>query len=64
MQSIHCIIPLKDVVYRLHSHRFYDKSNVLLHNSACFARKHQLVRTFISIDAQARFICHVRSFQL
>ena len=30
MQSIHCIIPLKDVVYRLHLHRFYDKSNVFI----------------------------------
>ena len=36
----------------------------LLHNSVCFACIHQLVLTFISIDAQARFICHARSFQL
>ena len=43
---------------------FTTKVMYLLHNSACFARKHQLVRTFISIDAQARFICHARSFQL
>ena len=36
----------------------------LLYNSVCFACIHQLVLTFISIDAQARFICHARSFQL